>query len=201
MPSPFPVLIHPLNPLTLRLPLPHFTSVTISLPVRLLLRLSQAQFLLLLHIITQSCYAICLSVSLMVFADIFLSFTFISSSVRVMSSLTHKCTHTQTPLLCVYAVVVMHGQSWSLVLAHVDGRLSLPPKCFGNTGSAVMPVQLISIELHWAGIEMVREDKSRRLCTWLSSSHGQQVLGCAFSRVLHMKNHKKLYLFSKVRFI
>lgn len=35
--------------------------------------------------------------------------------------------------VCVDAVVVMHGQSWSLVLAHVDGRLSLPPKCFGNT--------------------------------------------------------------------
>lgn len=74
-------------------------SPSVSLSV--LLRLSQAQFLLLLHIITQSCYAICLSVSLMLFADVFLSFTFISSSVRVMSSLTHKCTHTQTPLLCV----------------------------------------------------------------------------------------------------
>lgn len=131
VPSPFPVLIHPLKPLTLRLPLPHFRSLTISLPVRL----SQAPFLLLLHIITQFRYAICLSVSLMLFADVFLSFTFISSSGRVMSSLTHKCTHTQTPLLCVcvYAVVVMHGQSWSLVLAHVDGSLSLPPKCFGNT--------------------------------------------------------------------
>lgn len=35
------------------------------------------------------------------------------------------------------------------VLANIDAALSLPPKCFGNTrGSAVMPVQLISIELH-----------------------------------------------------
>ncbi len=129
VPSPSPVLIHPLKPLTLRLPLPHFHSVTISLPVRL----SQAPFLLLLHIITQFRSAICLSVSLILFADVFLSFTFISSSVWIMSSLTHKCAHTQTPLLCVYAVVVMHGQSWGLVLAHVDGSLSLPPKCFGNT--------------------------------------------------------------------
>ncbi len=101
VPSPFPVLIHPLKPLTLLLPLLHFHSVIISLPVRL----SQAPFLFLLHIITQFRSAICLSVSLMLFADVFLSFTFISSSVRVMSSLTHKCTHTLKPLCCVCVCV------------------------------------------------------------------------------------------------
>lgn len=133
VPSPSPVLIHPLKPLTLRLPLPHFHSVTISLPVRL----SQAPFLLLLHIITQFRSAICLSVSLL-YSSLMYSYLLLSS--LVLSELwAHLLisAHTRKPLCCVYvcicAVVVMHGQSWGLALAHVDGSLSLPPKCFGNT--------------------------------------------------------------------